>query len=821
MTLLWLLVFALGVLLVLHFRLPPVPAFAITAGLLLVIGLTGDVPGWLLLILWLLWITAALPLALPDLRRQLISEPALRWFRGVLPPMSDTERDAIEAGTVWWDGELFSGRPDWSALHAYPPARLTDEEQAFLDGPTEQLCAMVDDWQIGQAMDLPAEVWQFIKDQGFFALIIPKEYGGKGFSAFAHSQIVMKLATRSGDLATTVMVPNSLGPAELLLHYGTEEQRNHYLPRLARGEEVPCFALTAPNAGSDAGAMTDSGIVCRGTWQGQEVIGLRLNWSKRYITLGPVATLLGLAFKAYDPEHLLGDQEELGITLALIPTDTPGVEIGRRHVPLGAAFMNGPNSGTDVFVPLEAVIGGREMIGKGWRMLMNCLSVGRSISLPAVGTSAAKACAYASGRYTQIREQFGVPLAAFEGIQEPLARLAGNAWLMDSARILTAHAVDLGEKPSVLSAILKYHLTERGRECITHAMDIHGGKGIILGPRNYLGRSWQAAPIFITVEGANILSRNLMIFGQGAIRCHPFVLKEMEVAADPDDAKAVERFDALLMDHIGFGLRNAASSLLLGLSCGWLGRSVGSAVARPHYRSLDRLAAAFALLADCSMLMLGGELKRRERLSARLGDALSYLYLGSAALKRFHDEGEPVEQEPVLHWALAECTRGAEEALQALLANFPNRLVGGLLCALVFPLGRRHRGPDDILDAEVAALLARPDGDPALESLLCGLYRSSEPNEPQGALRHAFAAISEARPLYRRLDKALRHGQLRPAPGQSPLEAAREAGLLDDEEWTRLQTAEAARQEVIAVDDFSHEELTGQTRHDNPPLAPL
>src|SRR5690606_15705088 len=344
MTLLWLLVFALGVLLVLHFRLPPVPAFAITAGLLLVIGLTGDVPGWLLLILWLLWITAALPLALPDLRRQLISEPALRWFRGVLPPMSDTERDAIEAGTVWWDGELFSGRPDWSALHAYPPARLTDEEQAFLDGPTEQLCAMVDDWQIGQAMDLPAEVWQFIKEQGFFALIIPKEYGGKGFSAFAHSQIVMKLATRSGDLATTVMVPNSLGPAELLLHYGTEEQRNHYLPRLARGEEVPCFALTAPNAGSDAGAMTDSGVVCRGTWQGQEVIGLRLNWSKRYITLGPVATLLGLAFKAYDPEHLLGDQEELGITLALIPTDTPGMEIGRRHVPLGAAFMNGPNS---------------------------------------------------------------------------------------------------------------------------------------------------------------------------------------------------------------------------------------------------------------------------------------------------------------------------------------------------------------------------------------------------------------------------------------------------------------------------------------------
>ena len=386
---------------------------------------------------------------------------------------------------------------------------------------------------INAASDKQDQAWEFIKANGFFALIVPKQYGGKGFSAYAHSQIVMKLATRSGDLATTVMVM-SIGPLELLLHYGTQAQRDLYLPGLARGEEIPCFALTAPNAGSDAGAMTDSGIICHGEWQGQQVLGLRLNWEKRYITLGPVATLLGLAFKAYDPDHLLGDQEELGITLALIPTDTPGVEIGRRHLPLGAAFMNGPNAGTDVFVPLDFIIGGQEMIGKGWMMLMNCLSVGRSISLPAVGTSAAKFCSYTSGRYAQIREQFNVPLNAFEGIQAPLARIAGNAWLMDSARILTANAVDLGEKPSVLSAILKYHLTERGRECISHAMDIHGGKGIMMGPGNYLGRSWQAAPIFITVEGANILSRNLMIFGQGAIRCHPFVLREMELVQEPD-----------------------------------------------------------------------------------------------------------------------------------------------------------------------------------------------------------------------------------------------------------------------------------------------
>ncbi|PTU73516.1 acyl-CoA dehydrogenase [Pseudomonas mangrovi] len=807
MLLLWLLVLFLGVTLLAHLRTPVIPAFAGAAALLFAIGLTGDVPAWLLLLFWLLWIIAAAPLALPELRRQYISGPVYAWFRKVLPPMSATERDAIEAGSVWWDGELFSGRPNWDTLHGYPRARLTEEEQAFVDGPTETLCAMVSDWDVGQRMDLSPETWAYIKQEGFFALIIPKEYGGKGFSAYAHSQIVMKLATRSGDLATTVMVPNSLGPAELLMHYGTEEQRNHYLPRLARGDDIPCFALTAPNAGSDAGAMTDSGIVCRDMWQGKEVLGLRLNWEKRYITLGPVATLLGLAFKVYDPDRLLGTEEELGITLALIPTDTPGVEIGRRHVPLGAAFMNGPNSGKDVFIPLEWVIGGQEMIGKGWMMLMNCLSVGRSISLPAVGTSAAKACGYASGRYSQIREQFGVPLAAFEGIQAPLARIAGNAWLMDSARILTANAVDLGEKPSVLSAILKYHLTERGRECISHAMDIHGGKGIILGPRNYLGRSWQAAPIFITVEGANILSRNLMIFGQGAIRCHPFVLREMRVADEPDQEKAVEQFDDLLLEHVGFAIGNAASTLLLGLSMGHLDQAPGTAVTRPHYRALNRLAAAFALLADCSMLMLGGELKRRERLSARLGDVLSYLYLGSAALKRFHDEGNPVEQEPLLHWSMAECLRGAEEALQALLANFPNRIVGCLLTPLVFPLGRRHAGPSDALDAEVAQILSRPDGDPALESLLGGLYRSDDPQDPQGALRHAYASLNASRSLFTRLGKALRSGELQPTPGQDPLDAAEASTLFTSEEIAQLRTTEAARAEVIAVDDFAKEDL--------------
>ncbi|WLH21850.1 acyl-CoA dehydrogenase [Pseudomonas sp. FP215] len=807
MLLLWILVLVVGIAYLAHRRTAPLPALGVVAVYLLAMGAWSHAPGWLLLIFWVLLAVVAAPLLLPDLRRQYFTKPLFSWFQKVLPPMSETERDAIDAGTVWWDGELFSGRPDWDKLLAYPKAQLTEEEQAFIDGPTEELCAMVSDWEIGQAMDLPPQAWEHIKTHGFFALIIPKEYGGKGFSAYAHSQVAMKLATRSGDLASTVMVPNSLGPAELLLHYGTEEQRNHYLPRLARGDDIPCFALTGPLAGSDAGAMPDTGVICKGEWQGKETLGLRLNWEKRYITLGPVATLLGLAFKAHDPDHLLGEEEDLGISLALIPTDTPGVEIGRRHLPLGAAFMNGPNSGKDVFIPLEYLIGGQEMLGKGWMMLMNCLSVGRSISLPAVGTGAAKFTSLVTGQYAQVREQFNVPLSAFEGIQEALARIGGNAWLMDSARMLTANAVDLGEKPSVLSAILKYHLTERGRECISHAMDVHGGKGIIMGPNNYLGRNWQGAPIFITVEGANILSRNLMIFGQGAIRCHPFVLKEMALAGREDHDQALKEFDGLLMQHIGFAVSNAASTLVLNLGFGHFEKAPGNRLSQGYFRALNRQAAAFALLADLSMMLLGGELKRRERLSARLGDVLSHMYLASAALKRYHDLDSPDHLEPLFAWAMEESLGESERALDELLSNFPNKVLGCLLRVIVFPFGRRHTGPSDALDAEVAAVIGRAKGDPTLEELLAGCYRPQSAEDPVGALQHAYDLLGASHPLQKKLHSALKSGQVKPVAGEHAIDAALQAGVLQPAEAQTLRDAEAARRKVIDVDDFSKEEL--------------
>ena len=762
---------------------------------------------WLIdLILWALFLGIAIPLNMTDWRRRSITTPLFHWFRKVLPPISDTEREALEAGTVWWDGEIFSGRPDWDTLHSYPQPVLTAEEQAFIDGPVEELCRMANEWQITtELQNLPEPVWEFIKSNGFFGLIIPEEYGGKAFSAYAHSQIAMKLASRSGDLGTTVMVPNSLGPAELLMQYGTEEQKNHYLPRLAAGQEVPCFALTAPEAGSDAGAMPDRGIVCRGQWLGQEVLGLRVTWEKRYITLGPVATLLGLAFKVYDPDGLLGDQQELGISLALIPTDTEGVEIGRRHFPLNAAFMNGPNSGKDVFIPMDYLIGGQEMIGHGWKMLMNCLAVGRSISLPAGGTGAAKMASMTTGAYARIRRQFNLPIGEFEGVQEAMARIGGNTYVMDSARRMTAGAVDLGEKPAVLSGVVKYHITERMRQCVNDAMDVHGGKGISMGPKNYLARGYQSIPISITVEGANILTRSMMIFGQGAIRSHPYVLKEMLATQEPDEQLAIEKFDALLYEHIGHALGNAAGSLLLGLTCGALVRTPGNADTRGYYRQLSRLSAAFATLTDVSMLMLGGELKRRERLSARLGDVLSFIYLASATLKHYHDQGEPEADLPLLRWGVEDLLVKIEQAMHEILLNFPDRCMGIALRVLIFPLGRRLKPPSDLTGSQVAQLLMTPG--PVRDRLLEGCYQSEDPEDATGLLNDTLNKVILTDPLEHRLSKAKRSGELEHDSDADDLAVAAESGVLSPDEAKQVREARVARKAVIEVDDFSQDEM--------------
>ena len=734
-------------------------------------------------------------------RRRFLSDRIFSAYRKMVPAMSQTEREALDAGTVWWEGELFSGRPDWRRLLAYPIPRLSAEEQAFLDGPTERLCAMLDDWKIShELLDLPPEAWQFIRDNGFLGMIIPKRYGGLEFSALAHSAVVMKLSSRCNAAAVTVMVPNSLGPAELLLHYGTDSQKDHYLPRLAAGIDIPCFALTGPLAGSDAGAIPDTGVVCHGEFDGREnVLGMRITWEKRYITLGPVATLLGLAFKLRDPEHLLGEQESLGITLALIPTDTPGVNIGRRHFPLGAAFQNGPNSGMDVFVPIDWVVGGRDGIGQGWRMLMESLAAGRSISLPAQSVAAAKLAARTTGAYSRIRVQFNVPIGRFEGVEEALARIGGQTYLMDAARCMTAGAVDLGEKPSVPSAIVKYHLTEGMRGVLNDAMDVHGGKGICLGPNNYLGRAYQLVPVAITVEGANILTRSLIIFGQGAIRCHPWVLKEMEAAIDADQERGAARFDTALWAHVRFFLSNLGRSFFLGLSGGRLTTVPGSPQTRRYFQQLNRFAAALALLTDTSMLVLGGELKRKEKLSARLGDVLSQLYLCSAALKRFEDQERPPEDLPLLTWALYSAFFKIQVALDGVLANFPNRPIAWLLRIMVFPKGLTLTAPTDAMGHAVAQLLLAPSA--ARDRLTAGIYVPQGDREIVGRLEVALNAVIEADAIRAAMQK-----KDWPSPANRMGEPVH-ANPMDPAAVATVARAETLARAVIDVDDFAPEEL--------------
>ncbi len=768
-------------------------------------------PAWLTATLWGgVAVFGAFSIVKP-LRRAAVTGPIFGVYKRILPQISQTEQEALDAGSIWWDADLFSGRPDWNKLLAYPQAKLSAEEQAFLDGPVEELCGMLDEWDISHnRMDLPPEAWKFIRDRGFLGIIIPRSFGGLGFSAYAHSEIVTKISTRSGTAAVTVMVPNSLGPAELLIHYGTDEQKNHYLPRLARGLEIPCFALTNPEAGSDAGAIPDFGIVCKGVHEGREVLGIRMTWEKRYITLGPVATLLGVAFKLFDPDKLLGGEEELGITLALIPTGHKGVHIGRRHIPLMAAFMNGPNWGKDVFIPMEWVIGGRDQVGKGWRMLVECLAAGRSISLPSMSMAAGKLGSRATGAYARVRSQFRTPIGRFEGVEEPLARIGGTTYLMDATRRLTMAALDLGEKPSVISAICKYHMTERMRQILNDAMDIHGGKGIMMGPNNYLGSGYCNIPIAITVEGANILTRSMIIFGQGAIRCHPYVLREIRAAA-ADDLAA---FDAALWGHMAFTVSNMARSLWLGLTGGKGIGVPGDDRTRRYLQIMTRFSSAFAFLSDISMFVIGGSLKRREKISGRLGDILSLLYMTSATVKRFHDEGCLKEDRPLLDWAMYDSFFKLQVAIDGVLDNFPNRLVAAWMRLLVFPKGLTLDAPRDRVGSKVAEILLTPGA--ARDRLTAGAYVPMREDDVIGRLEFAMQAVIRADPIEARVRKAQKEGKLPQRALDERRRAALAQSIITQEELDHLLYTDRLRREVIGVDDFQHDLARGAKQEEEP-----
>ena len=807
MTLFWTALFFGGAL-VLAYQRVSLRTATIAAGLILVVySLWGHGSLAWQILLWVAFAVLAL-LNIDAVRMHYVTRPFLRVYRRLLPSMSDTEREALEAGTVWWDGELFTGKPDWPKLLSAKAPVLSAEEQAFVDGPCEELCRMVDDWDIThRRADMPPHVWDFLKKKGFFAMIIPKRYGGLEFSAYAHSCVLVKLASRSATVSSTVAVPNSLGPAELLLHYGTEDQKNHYLPRLARGEDIPCFALTAPRAGSDAASIPDTGVVCKGVYDGREIVGIRLNFAKRYITLAPVATVVGLAFKLQDPDKLLGGEKtDYGITCALIPRGTPGVSIGRRHFPLNVPFQNGPVYGKDVFVPLDCIIGGPKMAGQGWRMLVEQLSVGRCISLPSSATGGAKAGTYASTAYARIRKQFNQPVGKFEGVEAALTRMAGATYIMDAARSVTAGAIDGGEKPSVPSAMLKYHCTELGRQVANDAMDVHGGKGICLGPKNYLGRGYQVVPVAITVEGANILTRSLMILGQGAIRCHPYVLREMNAAKDKDKRRSLVEFDQALFGHIGYTLSNAARSFVMALTLARFSATPDTGTTKRYYQHVNKFSAQFAFATDMAMLSLGGYLKQKEHLSARLGDVLSSLYMASMVLKHYENQGRPEADLPLVEWSCRTLLYKAQEQLHGFLRNFPNRWVAAAMRLVIFPRGRTYFAASDRLGRQIVEPLMVPSE--SRERLSDGIYKTVEPGNPIGLLQEAMVLAMTAEPLEKRIRvEGVKTGRITALDLPGQIEQALALGLVTAAEAQLLRDYDHKVMDIIHVDDFESEEL--------------
>ena len=773
----------------------------------LLYGQPGELePGILGGIVWLL-AAALAALCVPALRRAVLIQPLFRQIKGMVPRVSATEQEALNAGTVGFDAELFSGQPDWEKLRAVPPVMLTEEEKAFLNGPTNELCRMANDWAIRHnEKEVPQEIWDFAKKHGFLGMLISKEHGGLGFSGQAQSIILGRIASRSPDVCTLVMVPNSLGPGELIEKYGTPEQKEHYLPRLAKGLEVPCFALTGPTSGSDAATMRDVGYVTRGRHEGKEVLGFRASWEKRYITLAPEATLVGLAVRLIDPENLLGRGEDLGITLALIPADHPGVEIGRRHLPSGAAFPNGPIWGRDVFIPIDWVIGGEKMVGQGWRMLMECLAAGRSISLPSSAAAGAKSLLRNTSAYARIRKQFDLPIGKMEGLEEPLARMVENAYVNEAARGVTAAMVSRGEKPSVISAIMKYQTTERMRRSLNDAMDLHGGRGVCDGPSNYLQSAYQSMPVAITVEGANILTRSLITFAQGALRSHPYLYQEVQACQDVDERHGIVAFDKAFCGHVAFFLSNVFGALFHNVTFGYFGHVPEKAYGTAEwYRQLWRSSRNFALVADLTVAVLGGGLKTKQKLTGRLADALSELYLLSCVLKRYEDDGKPANDRLIVALCAQNALFRFQEALRGTVDNFPSAPARWLMRAVTFPLGAHYRPAPDWLGHKCVELVLTPGE--VRDRLTRYIYVSQNPNDPTGLLEVTFAKVVSAEVAEKKLDRAVRAGQVRRVHGTDWVGDAAKLGILTDEEARLLREVEALTARVIAVDHFDPAEV--------------
>jgi len=772
----------------------------ITVLFLLITTLIGWLDGAACITLWAVFIPVALFLNIKQIRMFVASAPLLKAFSKAMPKLSKTEETALNAGDTWIEQDLFRGEPNWKRVHGVPKHSMTDEEQSFLDNETNELCAMVDDWDVMQKRDLPENVWQFIKDKGFFGLVINKKYGGKGFSAKAHSEIVMKICSRSPTAAVTVMVPNSLGPGELLHHYGTKEQQEKFLPDLACGKQVPCFALTEPQAGSDATTLTSEGVVCEGTFEGKKTLGLKLTFNKRYITLAPVATLVGLAIELKDPDGLLKGVGSEGISCLLIPRETEGLEIGNRHMPATLPFMNGTVRGTDIFVPMDYIIGGQKMAGEGWRMLVECLSIGRAISLPANGTACASVCYLTTAAYSVLRKQFGTNIGGFEGVEEVLANISGLSYIVNATREITVAAVDAGMKPSVASAIAKMHNTENAREIITGAMDIHSGRAVMSGPRNYIAAGYQGAPVSITVEGANIMTRNLLIFGQGAMACHPYIQKEFYAVT----GGKVAEFDGLLWGHAGYFMRNAIRSFWGGLTCGGFICAPKSPL-KKYYKRVSRLSYSFAFAGDLSLMYLGGELKRKERLSARLGDTLSYLYMASAVLKQFKDYGENKDELIYAEWALEYCLCEAQKGLTGLCANFPSKVLGATTRFLMFPFGTTYHRPSDDLDSKVAK--SSMTNNAYRERLLSRMYYSGDSTQPIDRVENAFQLVLGSAEISKKITKAIRARELPKMPIENLLDAALEKNIITKDEHKQISESEAARWDSLQVDEFEAKDL--------------